>query len=89
MRLGTHDKETYMSVLKKGIDGLYHFCITPDYSIKKNFFGCLCPGQGDMKGNIEAYIVVSHPTKDDSHAFGPVILAMIEADKNDIENIVK
>ncbi len=89
MRLGILDKETYMPVFKKGIDGLYQFCINPDYSVEKCCRGCLCPGQGDMKGTIEAYIVVSHPTKDDSHAFGPIIMAMMEADKNGIENIVK
>lgn len=89
MRLGILDKETYMPVLEKGIDGLYRFCINPDYSVEKCCRGCLCPGEGDMKGTVEAYLVVSHPTKDDSHAFGPIIMAMIEADKNGIKNIVK
>ena len=63
--------------------------INPDYSIEKCCKGCLCPGDGDMKGTIEAYIVVPNPTKDDSHGFGPIIMAMLETDKNGIENIVK
>ncbi len=89
IRMGVLDKETYMPVFKKGIDGLYQFCVTPDYSVEKCCSGCLCPGVGEMKGTVEAYLVIPTPVKNDSHAFGPVILAMVEAEKNGIENLVK
>ena len=42
-----------------------------------------------MKGTVEAYLVIPTPVKNDSHAFGPIILAMVEAEKNGIENLVK
>lgn len=89
IRLGILDKETYMPVLKKGIDGLYQFCINADYSIERCCRGCLCPGEGDMKGTVEAYLVIPYPLKNDSHGFGPIIMAMIEAYKNGIVNITK
>ena len=41
------------------------------------------------KGTIEAYLVGVTHVKNDSHAFGPVILAMVEAERNGIHNIVK
>lgn len=89
LRLGVLDKETFMEPFKKGIDGLYQYCIGNDYSVTRCCHGCLCPGYGDQKGTIEAYVVgVTHKVND-RHAFGPVILAMIEAERNGIENIVK
>lgn len=87
MRLGILDKETYMPVFEKGINGLVEHCINPDYSVEKCCRGCLCPGVGDMKGTVEAYLVTVHPKKDDSHAFGPIIMAMLEAERNGIHNI--
>ncbi len=89
LRLGVLDKETFFEPFKKGIEGLYQFCVEPDYSVTRCCHGCLCPAYGDQKGTIEAYIVGVTHVKNDSHAFGPVILAMIEAERNGIENIVK
>ena len=40
-----------------------------------------------MKGTVEAYLVMVHPRKDDAHSFSPIIMAMVEAEKNGIENI--
>ncbi len=87
MRLGILDKETYMPAFKKGLEGLVAHCINPDYSVEKCCRGCLCPGQGDMKGTVEAYLVTVHPRKDDGHSFAPIIMTMMEAEKNGIENI--
>ena len=87
MRLGILDKEVYMPAFKKGVEGLVEHCINPDYSVEKCCRGCLCPGQGDMRGTVEAYLVTVHPKKDDSHAFGPILMTMVEAEKNGIENI--
>ncbi len=89
LRLGVLDKDTFMEPFKKGINGLYQFCIDGDYSVTRCCSGCLCPGFGDQKGTLEAYLVGVTHIKNDSHAFGPVILAMIEAERNGIENIVK
>lgn len=89
LRLGVLDKETFMEPFKKGIEGLYKFCVEPDYSVTRCCHGCLCPGYGDQKGTIEAYLVGVTHVKNDSHAFGPVILAMVEAERNGIQNIVK
>lgn len=88
IRLGVLDKETYMPVLEKGIEGLCRFCIEGDYSVTRCCQGCLCPAYGDQKGTVEAYVVGVTHVKDDSHAFGPVILALLEADRNGIKNVV-
>lgn len=89
LRVGVLDKETFMEPFKRGIEGLYQFCIEDDYSVTRGCHGCLCPGLGDKKGTIEAYLVDVTHVKNDSHAFGPIILAMTEAERNGIGNIVK
>jgi len=88
IRKGILDKETYMPVLQKGVEGLCKYCINPDYSIEKCCSGCCCPGEGAMKGTIEAYLTIPFPRKDDSHGFGPIIMALTEAQRNGIENII-
>ncbi len=85
IRLGLLDRETYMPAFEKGIDGLCKFCINPDYSIERCCAGCCCP---EGKGTIESYLVSVMPKKDDPHAFGPVIMALTEAKRNGIENIL-
>ncbi len=87
MRRGILDKETYMPVFKKGIEGLCKECINPDFSIDKGSCGCCCPGEGDMKGTVEAYLTIPMPRRNDSHVFGPVIMALTEAYKNGIEEV--
>jgi len=87
IRLGLLDRETYFPVLKNGVEGLCKYCINPDYSIEKCCAGCCCPGEGAMKGTVEAYLVHVMPRKDDGHGFGPVIMALTEAERNGIENI--
>ena len=84
IRLGILDKETYFPVLEKGIYGLCQFCVNPDYSIEKCCAGCCCP---EGKGTIESYLVSVMARKDDPHAFGPVIMALTEAERNGITNI--
>jgi len=89
IRLGVLDKETFMEPFKRGIDGLYQFCIDPDYSVTRGCQGCLCPEYDGEKGTIRAYILGKTHVKNDSHTFGPIILAMIEAHRNGIINIEK
>lgn len=87
MRRGILDKEIYVPVFKKGIEGLCEYCINPDLSIDKGCCGCCCPGEGKMKGTVESYLTIPMPRRNDSHVFGPVIMALTEAEKNGIENI--
>ena len=85
IRKGILDAETYMPVLEKGIKGLCNHCINGDFSLEKCCQGCCCPGR---KGTVESYLVDVMPKRDEPHAFGPVIMAMVEAEKNGIKNIV-
>jgi len=87
IRKGILDKQTYMPVLEKGIEAICKYCINPDLSIDKGSCGCCCPGEGDMKGTVEAYLTIPMPRRNDSHVFGPVIMALTEAEKNGIENV--
>ena len=51
--------------------------------------GCLCPGDTpERRGKIEPYLVDVIPVLDDGHAFDPVILAMTEAHRNGIDNLI-
>ena len=88
IRLGVLDKETYMPAFVKGIEGLCQWCVNPDYSVERCSHGCLCPLYDGKRGTIEAYVVGVTHKKDDSHAFGPVILALLEAQRNGINNII-
>ena len=87
MRRGILDKAVYMPVFKKGIEGLCKHCINLDFSIDKGCCGCCCPGEGKMKGTVEAYLTIPMPRRNDSHVFGPVIMALTEAEKIGVENV--
>lgn len=87
IRLGILDKETYMPVFKKGIDGLVGNCINSDYSVERCCRGCLCPLFDGKRGHIEGFLAGVYPKKDDAHAFAPIIMAMYEAEMNGIQNI--
>ena len=89
IRLGLLDKEKFMPAYVKGLEGLAKYCINDDYSIERCCHGCLCPGETpERKGTLEAYLVDVAPVKDDGHAFGPVILAMTEAYRNGVVNLI-
>lgn len=88
IRLGLLDKEEFMPAFEKGIYGLMKHCVKEDFSVDKCCMGCLCPGDTpERKGTLEAYLVDVQPALDDGHAFGPIILAMTEAQKNGLKNI--
>lgn len=89
LRIGVLDKEIFMEPFKKGIEGLFQFCIEKDYSVTRGCEGCCCPTYGDQVGTVEAYICAVTHVKNDSHVFGPVILAMVEAERNGIKSIIK
>ena len=65
----------------KGLSGLLAY-IAVDGSVSHACIGCLCPGQGtkdDYKSRLWAY--------NDSHAFGPVVLAYAQAEKLGIRQL--
>lgn len=84
---GILDKSVYMPIFEKGVNALCKYCINPDLSIDKGCCGCCCPGEGDMAGTVEAYLTIPMPRRNDSHVFGPVILALAEAENNGIDNV--
>jgi unsaturated rhamnogalacturonyl hydrolase len=66
--------ESYYKILKKGIAGLMRY-ISLDGSIHNCCRGCLAPEEGRIEDYIRRGWVLN-----DVHAFGPVILALTEAD---------
>ncbi len=89
MRMGILDKDVFMPAFEKGLIGLMKYCVGPDFSIDKCCTGCLCPGETpERKGTVEAYLVETKIIKDDGHAFGPLILAFLEAHRNGIDNLI-
>ena len=87
MRRGILDKEIYMPVFKKGIEAICTYCIAPDLSIDRGSSGCCCPGEGDIRGTVMAYLTIPMQKRNDSHVFGPVIMALTEAEKNGITEV--
>lgn len=87
IRTGLLDRDTYYPAFEKGIRGLNRICINEDFSTENCCPICCCPGLGDEKGTLLAYITLRMPAKDELHGFGPVMLAMVEAYKNGIADL--
>lgn len=88
LRTGLLDKDVFKPAFERGLVGLVKYCIGEDFSVDRCCHGCLAPGDTpERKGKMEAYLVDVRPVLDDGHAFGPVMLAMSEAEKNGIYNI--
>ena len=87
LRLGLLDKDTYYRTFEKGIHGLSDLCINKDFSTGHSCPGCLCPGSGEDKGTIHAYIHEKQPRRDEPHSYGALMLAMVEAHRNGIRDI--
>ena len=79
--------EKYMSAFKKGIEGIGKYCLTSEYKTLMSCPSCLCPGFGKEKGTPKAYITEKYPKDDEVHSYGCIMLALIEAYKNGIEEI--
>ena len=84
MRLGVLQGSTYRESFKKGIHALAEYCICDDFSTYRSCPGCLCPGNGPEKGSVKAYLTEKIPQKDEVHSFGCMMLAFVEAYKNNI-----
>ena len=88
MQMGLLDRNSYMATLRHGLEGLFTFSIAKDFSTKLCCVGCRCPGFGEDKGTLKAYILTL-PRDNDGHSFGPMILAFSEAVKCGIINTEK
>lgn len=86
-RMGLLDRETYGAAFRRGLDGLLRHCINPDFSTEGSCPGCLCPGEGEEKGTIQAYIQEKQPQHDEHHSFGAFMLALVEAHRNRIQEV--
>ncbi|MDI4647784.1 glycoside hydrolase family 88 protein [Cohnella hashimotonis] len=84
LRMGLLDRETYEPAFRLGICGLSAYCINDDFSTELSCPGCLCPGEGEEKGTVKAYVTLRLPRRDELHSFGPLMLALTEAYRNGI-----
>ncbi|GAB3180590.1 DUF4861 family protein [Telluribacter humicola] len=72
---------SHLPAFKKGLSG-YLAYITRDGSVSHTCIGCLAPGKGTKQD------YVNHKWKlNDSHAFGPVVLAFTQAAKMGIKEV--
>lgn len=87
IRCGILKDERYMTAFKKGIEGIGKYCLTKEFMTKLSCPGCLCPGFGDDKGSVKAYITEKLPQNDEVHSYGCIMLALVEAYKNGITQL--
>lgn len=78
MKAGLLDRNSYVKPLKDGLNGLMTFAIKPDFSTELCCRGMRCPGFGEDKGTLEAYISVM-PEPNNGHSFGTMMLAFAGA----------
>ncbi|MBC8079603.1 MAG: glycoside hydrolase family 88 protein [Gorillibacterium sp.] len=79
IRMGILDKHLYQSPFHNGVQGLYKHCVNPDFSTELSCPGNLCPGEGEEKGTVKAYVTIPLPYRNEHHSFGPLMLAFTEA----------
>lgn len=87
LRLGILNKEIFYPVFEKGIRGLMKIGVNSDFSTDNCCPGCLCPGEGEEKGTIRAYLSHRKPYRDEPHGAAPVMLALTEAYLNGIKEL--
>lgn len=87
MRLGLLDRETYGPAFQKGIEGLNRLSINADYSTELSCPGCLCPGEGEERGTVKAYVTLKLPHRDEVHSFAPLMFALVEAYRNGVYDL--
>ncbi|MBE5782768.1 MAG: hypothetical protein E7329_05550 [Clostridiales bacterium] len=86
VRLGILGEE-YKKAFEKAIQGLCDYCITDDFGTENGVQGMCCPGEGEDKGTIHAYLTAVRPIHDEHHSHGSIMLALCEAYKNGITEI--
>jgi len=87
MRLGLLNRDEYGPAFRRGVEGLNKLSISPDFSTEHGCPGCLCPGDGDEKGTVKAYVTLKLPRRNEHHSFAPLILAMVEAYRNGVVDL--
>jgi unsaturated rhamnogalacturonyl hydrolase len=86
LRLRILDEATYGEAFRRGIAGLTAHAINEDGSTELSCPGCLCPGEGEAKGTVAAYLA-KEPYRDEPHSFGPFMLALVEAHLNGVDRV--
>lgn len=84
LRIGLLPENLYKDVFVRGVEGILKFGVNQDFSTELSCPGCLCPGEGNERGTISAYIEEKHPVRDEHHSFGAYMLALVEAHRNGI-----
>lgn len=87
MRLGLLKGDAYKEAFAKGIEGLGMYCIKENFQTIRSCPGCMCPGQGEEKGTVKAYLTNRIPMDDEVHSYGCMMLAFSEAYKNGITEV--
>ena len=86
IRLGLLAGAEYQQAFERGFYGLLRHCINDDFSTERSCPGSLCPGTGEGKGTIQAYMEMI-PEHNEHHSFGALMLAMVEASRNGIREV--
>ncbi len=87
LRKGILRDEKYRQAFEKGIEALAKLCLSDDFSTHHSCPSCLCPGVGEEKGTVKAYLTERMPQTDEVHSYGCMMLAFLEAYKNGIVDV--
>lgn len=79
------DRNSFMAQMQLGLNGLLTFAIDKNFNTDLCCRGCRCPGFGEDKGTLRAYILTL-PKANDGHSFGTMMLAFAECARAGIEN---
>lgn len=89
LRTGLLDEKIYRIPFEKAVNAVAFDFIRADFSTVMSCCGCLCPGNGKDKGTIKAYLTEVCHHIDESHSYGCLMLALLEAHRNGITEIRK
>lgn len=89
IRLGLLDRDVFSSAFEAGVEGLNRHGINDDFSTELSCPGNLCPGEGEEKGTVKAYVTIPLPRRDEHHSFGPFMFALVEAYRNGIRELAR
>lgn len=76
IRVGVLDREKYLPVVERGVQGLKKLSVNKNFGIENSCPACRCPGDA----TIRAYLSHKAPYTDEPHGAGPVIMALVAAD---------
>ncbi|MFD2701891.1 glycoside hydrolase family 88 protein [Paenibacillus shunpengii] len=88
LRLGLLDKERFGAAFERGINGLYRHGVTPEFDTELSCPGNLCPGEGEEKGTVKAYVTLPLPYRNEHHSFGSFLLAFSEAYRHGYHELI-